>query len=212
MTLSPIGLVIFDLDGVLVDACEWHRAALNKALKEACNYEITTEDHYELYNGLPTRVKLEILGNKGIIDISLAETIEKLKQKFTLEVINQESKIQVEKIELLQFLKQKGILVGCYTNSIRQTAELMLKTTGVLPLIDKLVTNLDVKKPKPDPEGYELCMKHFNFTGEQTLIVEDSPYGIESAKKSGAKCLEVNNAKEVNVDLLKNYLYSKESP
>ena len=34
-------LVIFDLDGVLVDACEWHRVALNEALQEVCQYEIS---------------------------------------------------------------------------------------------------------------------------------------------------------------------------
>ena len=43
-------LVIFDLDGVLVDACEWHRVALNEALKEVCNYEISLEDHYGEFN------------------------------------------------------------------------------------------------------------------------------------------------------------------
>ena len=54
-------LVIFDLDGVLVDACEWHRIALNEALKKACDYEISLEDHYSTFNGIPTRVKLEKL-------------------------------------------------------------------------------------------------------------------------------------------------------
>ena len=49
-------LIIFDLDGVLVDACEWHRVALNKALKEVSNYEISLQDHYSTFNGIPTRV------------------------------------------------------------------------------------------------------------------------------------------------------------
>ena len=40
-----IKLVVFDLDGVLVDACEWHRVALNKALKALCDYEISLEEH-----------------------------------------------------------------------------------------------------------------------------------------------------------------------
>ena len=60
-------LVIFDLDGVLVDACEWHRIALNEALKKVCNYEISLEDHYSTFNGIPTRVKLEKLTEMGKI-------------------------------------------------------------------------------------------------------------------------------------------------
>ena len=58
-------LVIFDLDGVLVDACDWHRIALNRALKQACDYEISPEDHYSTFNGIPTRVKLQKLTEMG---------------------------------------------------------------------------------------------------------------------------------------------------
>ena len=56
-----IKLVIFDLDGVLVDACEWHRAALNEALYEVCNYKISMDDHHSVFNGIPTKVKLQKL-------------------------------------------------------------------------------------------------------------------------------------------------------
>ena len=62
-----IKLVIFDLDGVLVNACEWHRVALNEALRDVCNYEISLEDHYSTFNGIPTKKKLDILKECGII-------------------------------------------------------------------------------------------------------------------------------------------------
>ena len=48
-----IKIIIFDLDGVLVDACEWHRLSLNAALKEIANFEISVDDHYANFNGLP---------------------------------------------------------------------------------------------------------------------------------------------------------------
>ena len=62
-----VQMVIFDLDGVLVDACEWHRAALNEALREVCNYEISLEDHYNKFNGLPTKVKLDALTEMHVL-------------------------------------------------------------------------------------------------------------------------------------------------
>ena len=62
-----IKLVIFDLDGVLVDACEWHRAALNEALYEVCNYKISMDDHHSVFNGIPTKVKLQKLTEWGVI-------------------------------------------------------------------------------------------------------------------------------------------------
>ena len=60
-----IKLVIFDMDGVLVDACEWHKDALNAALLELCNYKISEEEYYSVFNGLPTKTKLQKLSGQG---------------------------------------------------------------------------------------------------------------------------------------------------
>ena len=81
-----IKLVIFDLDGVLVDACEWHRVSLNEALKEICDYEISLQDHYREYNGIPTKIKLKKLADKNIISSNLFKKIEYLKQEKTIEI------------------------------------------------------------------------------------------------------------------------------
>ena len=56
-----IKVILFDLDGVLVDACEWHYLALNRALKECGLSEISEQDHVKKFNGLPTRVKLKMM-------------------------------------------------------------------------------------------------------------------------------------------------------
>ena len=40
-------LIIFDMDGVLIDACDWHKDAFNQALKDLCNYQISEEDHQQ---------------------------------------------------------------------------------------------------------------------------------------------------------------------
>jgi beta-phosphoglucomutase-like phosphatase (HAD superfamily) len=68
-----MSLIIFDLDGVIVDACEWHRIALNEALKRICGCEITLEEHYSVFNGIPTRVKLDKLAEMGRIEATSVE-------------------------------------------------------------------------------------------------------------------------------------------
>jgi HAD superfamily hydrolase (TIGR01509 family) len=201
-----IKLVIFDLDGVLVDACEWHRIALNKALKEVCNYEISLEDHYKDYNGIPTKVKLNKLCEKDIIKINDFSLIEQLKQKYTIELINQTANIRQEKIDVLNYLKNKEIKTACYTNSIRQTAELMLYKTGILHLFDVILSNQDVSKPKPNPEGYIKIMNLLNHSANETLIIEDSPKGFEAAYQSGAKVFKVNDQEQVNLNLFRGYI------
>jgi beta-phosphoglucomutase len=198
--------VIFDLDGVLVDACEWHRVALNQALMLFSNYEITLKEHHEEYNGIPTRVKLEKLVQRGIVDPSDISKIENEKQRLTIEIIKSTAKIREEKISLLKLLKSKNIKTACYTNSIRETAELMLEKTGILELFDLLVTNQDVTKAKPDPEGYLRCMKEFSVDADQCLIVEDSPNGVKAAKSSGAHVCIVRSPEDVKIESIMELL------
>jgi HAD superfamily hydrolase (TIGR01509 family) len=199
-------LIIFDMDGVLVDACEWHRIALNEALQEVCNYQISLEDHYKIFNGIPTKVKLKKLKELGIVKEEYFEKIENLKQKKTIDIINKMANERQEKIELLKYIKSKNLKTACYTNSIRMTAELMLKKTGVLSFLDLLITNQDVNKPKPHPEGYLLILKSLNISKNNTIIIEDSPNGLQAATLSGCRVLKVEGPEDVNIKLLKDIL------
>lgn len=192
--------VFFDLDGVLVDACEWHFEALNKALLEFNFAAITHEEHLERYNGLPTYVKLEMLN----IERPLAEQINELKQKYTLQIIRKNKKIDQQKIELFEYLHKEKIRVICVTNSIRETAREMLSVTEQLNHIDLLITNEDVGKNKPSPDCYNLALQIMNFDGDRCIVVEDSPKGLQAAKSSRINYIwQVKNSKEVN---LKNFM------
>ena len=199
-------LFIFDMDGVLVDACEWHRLALNEALKEVSNYQIPLEEHYSTFNGIPTKVKLSLLEEKGIIKKEDKNRIENLKQEKTLEIISSFCEKRKEKIEMVTEIKNRGHKLACYTNSIRKTTELMLSKTGILNFFDLLVTNQDVNMPKPDPEGYNKIIKHFSIPKEKCFIIEDSPKGIEAAKKSGVNVVVVKNPDDVDINLLEKII------
>jgi len=203
---SSIKLVIFDLDGVLVDACEWHRSALNAALKDIADYEISLEDHYHEYNGIPTKIKLQKLVDKGVILDEQKAAIYELKQEKTIEVIKHEAKKRQEKIDMLEWLKEKDIRVACYTNSIRLTTKLMLEKTGIIDLFDLITTNQDVKKPKPDPEGYLETLRSFNTAPHEALIIEDSPKGMQAAIASGCHVIQVNNPEDVDINLFREYI------
>ena len=198
--------VLFDLDGVLVDACEWHRVSLNEALREVCNYEISIDDHYREFNGIPTKVKLKKLADMGIIDTNCFDAVETLKQKKTIEIINKFAFIRQEKIQLMKYLKQKNIKIACYTNSIRETATLMLEKTGIKEYFDLIVTNQDVTKSKPDPEGYNYCIKNLALSKNEVIIIEDSDKGFQAAIACGAKVIRVKNQDDVTVELIGSYI------
>jgi HAD superfamily hydrolase (TIGR01509 family) len=199
-------LFIFDLDGVLVEACNWHRDALNEALLEICNFKISQEEHEFTFNGIPTSKKLQILTNRGLVAQIHHQKINDLKQEKTLEIIERCATLRQEKIDMILSIREAGHTVCCYTNSIRKTASLMLRKTGIEHLFDYVLTNQDVDEPKPSPEGYLFLMEKFNFDKKDTFIIEDSPKGVAAATSSGANVLVVKNAGEVNISIVRNLI------
>ncbi|NVM36698.1 MAG: HAD-IA family hydrolase [Candidatus Lokiarchaeota archaeon] len=186
--------VIFDLDGVLVDAREIHFEALNLALEKICGeqYKISKKDHLSKYDGLPTKKKLEILG----IDYSLHEKIWKEKQKKTLEVIDYMMP-NVYMRNILRTLKSRNYSIHVCSNSIKKTIKMMLIRNDLIEFIDEIFSNEDVKFSKPSPEIYLQSMIKAGASPKETLIIEDSPIGRKAAIDSGAHLHAVRNTDDV---------------
>jgi beta-phosphoglucomutase len=203
-----IKAILFDLDGVLVDACDWHYLALNKSLLNVSGVEIDEESHKTTFNGLPTKRKLEILAKNGEIQEYQIDQIWKLKQKYTIETINENAQPDPSKILLYHQLGCRNIKKACVTNSISETATLMLDRTGQIKLLEFVISNEDVKNNKPHPEPYVTAMVKLGALPEETLIVEDSEKGMQSALGTGAHVLKVNNATEVTWDRISEIISS----
>ena len=203
---TNIKSILFDLDGVLVEACHWHYEALNRSLLAVAGIEIDYEDHVQNFNGLPTKIKLEILKNRGSISDYQIDQIWSLKQKNTIDVINDNAQTDAEKMLIHENLKYLNIPRVCVTNSIRETATLMLEKTGQLESINLLISNEDVRNNKPHPEAYVKAMVKMGTLPEETLIVEDSDKGMEAALGTGSHILRVKNSEEVTWDRISKIL------
>lgn len=192
--------ILFDLDGTLCDCTEVHYVSLNKALEQISGIEISREDHENLFNGKTTNTKLNMLAAAGKIEEKDKVYIWELKQKYTKESVLDLLKVDNVKIKLLQYLKSKNIKIACVTNSIITSAELMLQCTGQLEYMDLVIGNEMVKNPKPHAEGYIRAMIMLNSLPEETLVVEDSPVGLQSAKASGANIWKVDGFNDVSLE------------
>ena len=193
-----IKAILYDLDGVLVDATEWHYESLNIALKEVAGFIIERNEHISTFNGIPTKKKMEILSKQNRLSLSLFQKVWDKKQEKTKEVIKQSASIDQNKIRLHN--NTKNMKKACITNSIHETAMLMLEKTGQLEFMDFVISNEDVTEPKPSPEGYNLAMKRLKLEPHECMIVEDAPKGIEAAKLSGANVYEVNGFYDVSLE------------
>lgn len=196
---KKIKAILFDMDGVLIDAKDWHYEALNKALK-LFGMEISRYDHLTTFDGLPTKVKLQMLSKRYYLPEELHPFINDVKQSYTAELVYQRCHPMFHHEYALSKLKQEGYKIAVCSNSIRKTIELMMDRAGLTPYLDLIVSNEDVTKAKPDPEMYQTAIRKFGLKPEECIVVEDNPNGIQAGKASGATVLEVATVYDVNYD------------
>ena len=195
--MNRVTCVLFDLDGVLVDATEWHYVALNRSLR-LFGFEISRYEHLSSYNGLPTRKKLEMLTVEKGLPTAIHGMLNRLKQVYTREEILTKCRPVFEKEYMLSRLKQEGYRLAVCSNAIRDSVQLMIHQSGLDEYFEFLVSNEDVARPKPDPEIYVTAMERMGVRPEHTLIVEDAPHGVEAARRSGAHVCQVGGFPDVH--------------
>ena len=191
-------LIIFDLDGVLIDSRELHYDALNAALRKVGEeYVISRQEHLSLYDGLNTTRKLKMLTEYKGLPVSLYDKVWQDKQKSTFDLLrkfNPEFYLSA----IFNMARNRGYKIAVASNSIRETVKLSLLSIELMDYVDYFVSNEDVSRPKPYPEMYWKCMTALNALPKDTIIVEDSHIGRQGALDSGAHLLAVENSNEVN--------------
>ena len=203
-----IKVILFDLDGVLVDAKEIHYKALNDALREiGDDFVISEQEHLSIYDGLKTRSKLNILSEKKGLPRKSHDKVWERKQKITAQTI-QSLQPNIRLIELFKSLREKGLKLACCSNSIRRSVILMLSKVGIIEYFDLILSNEDVKNSKPHPQIYWDAMSILGYNPEETLIVEDSPHGLLSAQRTGAKVVRVKNVEDLTLDKIERNIYN----
>ena len=201
-----IKMVVFDLDGVLVDARELHYEALNEALADVDEkYVVNRTEHLSTYDGLSTSKKLAMLTEYKGLPEELHNAIWKLKQQKTVQIIDRFTPDR-RMIGILKKLRNDGHTIACATNSIRETAKLQLIRRGFFEHIDFLYSNQDVNKPKPSTEMYLRCMLRAGVDPDETVIIEDSHHGRKAAMSSGAYLCAVKNSEDVDYDKIKDVI------
>ena len=197
-----IEAVVFDMDGVLIDAREWHYEALNRALGHF-GYTISRFDHLVTYDGLPTRQKLEMLSRERGLPRDLHRFLNELKQVYTMEIVHARCKPTFQHEFALSRLHAAGYRLAVASNSIQRTVDVMMERADLAKYLAVFMSNERVQRGKPDPEIYVQTMAALGVSPEATLVVEDNEKGIKAATDAGAHVLPVQEPVDVTYDRIR---------
>jgi HAD superfamily hydrolase (TIGR01509 family) len=195
--MAKIKAIIFDMDGVLIDAKDWHYQALNKAL-QLFGIEISRYDHLVTFDGLPTKDKLKMLSMENNLPLELHSFINEMKQQYTMEIVYANCKPKFYHQYALSTLRKDNYKIAVCSNSIKNSIQVMMEKAGLINYLEFFLSNQDVKNGKPDPEMYILAIQKLGLAPHECLIVEDNPNGIKAAEASGGHVLKIDQIEEVN--------------
>jgi beta-phosphoglucomutase len=173
-------LALFDLDGTLFNTTDVNYYAYKEAM-EQFGYTIEYKYFQEYCNG---RHYSEFLPQITTKNKEILAQMHYLKKCVYYKYLDK-AKPNKRLFELIESIN-KEYYICVVTTASRQNTEEILKKFNVLNSFDLLVTQEDISKSKPDPEGFFVAMKYFNISPQKTIIFEDSKVGVEAAEMSGA--------------------------
>lgn len=203
MNKDSLRAILFDFDGVLADSEPLHLRMFQKVLGEKGVF-LTREAYYQKYLGLDDRgCFAQVFKDSGQeIDEATIENLIHRKNEAMLEHLKGSSVLMPGAVELIGKLKGKYFLT-IVSGALRSEIQAILKGAGLEQAFQVIVAADDVAQGKPHPEGFQAAIRLLNrdfippaeilLPGE-CLAIEDSPWGIEAAKKAGAFCLAVETS------------------
>lgn len=172
-------LALFDLDGTLFDTSNVNYLAYKKAL-EPFGVRLDKEHFIEKCNGKHyTEFLPRIMGTDEYL-----EEVHKSKKKYYAEYLG-EARVNKHLFNIISFIGNKYYKAIVTTASKQNTTDI-LKHFGYENIFDRIISQEDISKTKPDPEGFLRAMQIFNIDAKHTVIFEDSDVGVEAANKTGA--------------------------
>lgn len=195
-------LVIFDLDGVMIDSRDAHFHALNDALRPF-GTEISRDEHVSTFDGLPTKKKLEMLVDMGRVKLCDVKTIRENKQDATIDIIRKTVKKSEKLQKIFMELSNRGIKTCVASNAVIDTVRASVRALG-LSKMPSFITGNNVDRAKPHPDMYWRCMTIVGSIPRDTLIIEDSHIGRQAAIDSGAHLLAVEDPEDLTFEKVMN--------
>lgn len=193
--------VIFDFDGVITDSEILHFRAFSQVLGRY-GLEITVRDYYKDYLGLNDRDLFTLLADAGQLQLG-GKTVEDLIEQKSLifeELAKTEGRIIEGVRDFLEMLRQNNVTIAICSGALLPEIELILEDARLRAFFKVIVSAEQVKRGKPDPEGFLLALKKLNekrleaILANQCVVIEDSHWGLEAAIAAVMHTIAVTNS------------------
>ena len=194
--------VIFDFDGVITDSEILHLRSFNRVLAQQYGVEITTKAYYKDYLGLTDFECFKLVADERQLALDDQQIANLMKQKTQIfeELAKAEGRIIEGVRDFLKMLEQNNILIAICSGAVLAEIELILEEARLRHFFTVIVSAEQVKKGKPDPEGFLLALEKLNQNRQtailpnQCIVVEDSHWGLKAAKAAGMHTIAVTNS------------------
>ena len=195
--------IIFDMDGVLVDAMPFHCKAIQTAAKQEVNIDVKQRDVY-LLEGMPGEYMVKELlrqkrytgnieeisnddGNSDKLDF-VAHRIHERKKKI-FEQINASAPINGAR-ELISNIRCKKALVS---GAAKQEVDSIISKYFGKDAFDVIVTGEDLEEGKPSPDPFRTALTKMGLKESEAIVVENAPLGVKAANNAGIRCIVTLN-------------------
>jgi beta-phosphoglucomutase len=193
--------IIFDMDGVLVDAMPFHCKAIQTAAKQEVNIDVAQRDVY-LLEGMPGEDMVkELLRQKrytGNIEELSNDDSDKL--DFLAHRIHERKKKVFQQINasaLINGAREIVSIIGCkkalVSGAAKQEVDSIINKYFGKDAFDVVVSGEDLEEGKPSPDPFQTALIKMGLTESEAIVVENAPLGVKAANNAKLKCIVTLN-------------------
>lgn len=183
--------IIFDLDGVIVLTNHLKAKAHSSAVKYFGGH--ADEKLYQLYLGFPHSLVREKFMQEGSLKTNPETYTEKYREIYN-SLLSDNIEIAQGVHKLIKQLKRENYLLAIVSSNTRAIVSKILNAINFSSYFDFFISSDDIKRDKPEPDGYLAAIKKLNVQINHIAVFEDSSAGISAAKMAGLKIVAVRHS------------------
>jgi pyrophosphatase PpaX len=171
-------VVLFDLDGTVIDSGAMILASMRYAAREVLGVEVSDEQLMATVGGPGLEAQMQALSPDRVDELVTVYRAHN-------EPLHDELVCCTGMDEVLVQLKDEGRRLGIVTAKRRQTVELAFARIPIEHLFETVVGGDETKKHKPDPEPLLLALERLGAAPDDAVYVGDAPFDVKAAKAAG---------------------------